>query len=232
MDKGIKIRNVILYAILGLLFISNIFVTVFFFTHYKTEKIFNNNILKVVEIKVSDDEITWGHATGCLISGDGKILTNKHVITNSETDLFYAVIQVRFADSDDYLNAQIVKTSETDDLAIIKIEKVNCKYFKFASKILNGETIFTIGNPNGFGLSFASGVISSGMREVIYNGQTIEAVQTSLVINEGNSGGPIFNRNGNLLGIISFRLKDKNGNVIQGVSFAVPVSHIKAFVNS
>lgn len=74
------------------------------------------------------------------------------------------------------------------------------------------------------------GVISSNKRNVIYNDKTINAIQTSLVINEGNSGGPVFNKNGELLGIISFRLKDKYGEVIQGVSFALPSSTLKTFL--
>ena len=117
-----------------------------------------------------------------------------------------------------------------DDLAIIKIDKTNTSYFKLKENVANGETIYTIGNPNGFGLSFTSGVISSSKRNVIYNDKTIKAIQTSLVINEGNSGGPVFDKNGDLLGIISFRLKDKYGEVIQGVSFALPSSTIKTFL--
>lgn len=96
-----------------------------------------------------------------------------------------------------------------------------------------GQSIYTIGNPNGFGLSFTAGVISSSSRLVISNdGSEIEAMQTSFVINEGNSGGPVFDKNGNLLGIISFRLRDKNGEIIQGVSFAIPNIPIKIFLSN
>lgn len=221
---------IINYIILAILFILNIFASVYFFTSNDTSIIFNNNILKVVEIKVSDNSLTWAYATGFFINNDGTILTNKHVACNSSTNQNYNIIQVRLANEDKWYDANVVKTSESDDLATIKIDKTNTDYFKLKENISNGESIYTIGNPNGFGLSFTSGLISISKRNVIYNDQTIQAIQTSLVINEGNSGGPVFDRNGDLLGIISFRLKDKYGEVIQGVSFALPSSTIKTFL--
>jgi serine protease Do len=221
---------IINYVILGLLFILNIFASVYFFTHNDTERIFDENILKVVEIKVSNDEETWGYATGFFIDSNGTILTNKHVVYNSSEDSNYSVIKVRLANVDEWLDAEVLKVSETDDLAEIKIDKEGTEYFKIESALSNGETIYTIGNPNGFGLSFTNGVVSSVLRNVIYNEQTIPAIQTSFVINEGNSGGPVFNDEGNLVGIISFRLKDKYSEVIQGVSFALPYATIKSFL--
>lgn len=80
-------------------------------------------------------------------------------------------------------------------------------------------------------MSFTNGVVSSSERNIIHNGQTLKTIQTSFVINEGNSGGPVFNKTGQLLGIISFRLKDKNNDVIHGVSFAIPSSVIHDFLS-
>ncbi len=166
------------------------------------------------------------------IDNNGTILTNKHVVYNSALGSNYSKIQVRLADGKEWIDAQISTVSEISDLATIKIEKTNTKFFKIGNSIVNGQTIYTIGNPNGFGLSFVNGVVSSCERNVIYNEKTIKTFQTSFVINEGNSGGPVFEQNGNLLGIISFRLKDKSENVIQGVSFALPFSTIKEFLGN
>ena len=91
----------------------------------------------------------------------------------------------------------MIRVSENDDLALIKINKQKTDYFKFGADIFNGDTIYTIGNPNGFGLSFTMGVVSSRLRKIIYNEQTIETIQTSFVINEGNSGGPVFTKKWN-----------------------------------
>lgn len=198
----------------------------------KSENIYNNAILKTVEIKMSDDGETWGYATGAFISSNGKIITNKHVVKNEQTQNLRTHVLVRMANENEYHNAEIIKVSQQYDLAIIKIDKENTPYFNFASSVENGETIYTIGNPNGFGLSFSSGVVSSNLRNVIFNGNTIQAMQTSFVINEGNSGGPVINKYGNLVGIISFRLKDSNSQVIQGVSFAIPITFIKEFFES
>lgn len=223
---------IINYILLATLFILNIFASIYLFTSDKTDIVFNNNILKVVEIKVSDDEETWGYATGFFIDLNGTILTNKHVVYNLSENSNYSIIKVRLADVDEWLDAEIIKVGETDDLAKIKINKSNTQFFILENSLDNGETIYTIGNPNGFGLSFTNGVVSSSERNVIYNEQTIPAIQTSFVINEGNSGGPVFNKDGKLVGIVSFRLKDKNNDVIQGVSFALPSTTILDFLKN
>ncbi len=130
----------------------------------------------------------------------------------------------------EWQNAEIINVSNKSDLALVKIDKTNTKYFDFSNNVKNGETVYTLGNPNGLGLSFSSGVVSSNERNILYNDKTITTIQTSLVVNEGNSGGPVFNSSSKLVGIISFRLKDKYDNVIQGVSFILPVSTIQMFI--
>lgn len=149
------------------------------------EYIFNENVYKVVEIRVSNDNYTWGYGTGCFISSNGNILTNKHMVYNQTLDDYYEIIQVRLPSKIEYEMANIVKVSDTDDMAIINIKNSDSPYFKVCNNYYNGEEVFTIGNPNGFGLSFSKGNISSKLRYVIYNNETIEAIQTSLVVNEG-----------------------------------------------
>ena len=228
-----KNKNIGLYiAFIGifLLLAINLFVSLYIPFSNSTENIFNENILKVVEIKVSDDEETWGYATGCFVDNNGTILTNKHVVLNSSTNENYQIIKARMANEEEWISCDVIKVGNDDDIALIKIDRKNTKYFKIKTNCQNGETIFTIGNPNNFGLSFSSGVISSNKKYITYEEKQTQVVQTSLVINEGNSGGPVFDKNGELVGLISFRLKDKYGDVIQGVSFAVPSSIIKEFI--
>lgn len=219
----IVIISLVAFMVLASLFMSQ-------FIPKSDERVFAENINKVVEIRVSNDQSSWGYGTGCFVASDGTILTNKHMVFNQTLNSNYEYVEVRLPTSNDFVSAQILNISQSADLATIKIEKTDCQYFKISEDIKNGQTIYTIGNPNGFGLSFTKGNVSASLRNVVYNAQTIPAIQTSLVINEGNSGGPVFNQNGELLGLISFRLKDNNANVIQGVSFAVPAIEIKSFL--
>lgn len=219
-----------LTILLCVIVLDILFITLYEYFN-NTKYVYSKNISRVVEIKVSDDEQSWGYATGCFIDRNGNILTNKHVAFNSSTNANYKKVQVRLYDAENWIDAEVIKVSDNEDLALIKINKKNASYFKMTSSISDGQPIFTIGNPNGFGLSFTSGVISSKLKKVVYDSKTIEAIQTSLVINEGNSGGPVFNKFGQLVGLISFRLKDKQGDVIQGVSFAIPVLKISEFLS-
>lgn len=224
-----RIALIVAYCLLGLLFVLNICASVYFFTADKTDLVFEDNILKVVEIKTQIDEFNVGYATGAFIDKNGTILTNKHVVRNTTTQTNYQQFWVRTADMADWVEAEIVSVSADYDLATLKCE-LHKEAFTLANEVKNGETIYTIGNPNGFGLSFATGVVASNSRNIIHNGETIHTFQASLVINEGNSGGPVFNKDGKLLGIVSFRLHDNAGEIVQGVAFIVPIKDIKDFL--
>lgn len=236
-DKKLNAININKYArlIIGILigiligFAIAAFLISLYFRSNSVE-IFNDNIEKTVEIRCSNDSEAWGYATGCFIDSEGAILTNKHVVKSNNSENSYKFIEVRLAKSNSWGKAEVVKMSEGSDLAIIKIDSAKNKFFKLAKSAKNGEKIYTIGNPNGFGLSFSEGVISSSLREVTLHNESRMALQTDFVINGGNSGGPVFNSRGKLVGLMSFRLKDNMNDVIQGVSFAVPISEIIEFI--
>ena len=228
-NKDFTISKVTYYCLV-IVMIMVCLAGVFMTSANRPELVFEENINKVVEIKVADDESTYGYATGFFVDKNGTIITNKHVVINSETKQPYKKILVATATEEEFIQAEVVKVSETDDIAMIRVDKKKTTHFKFAKGVENGERIYTIGNPSGFGLSFTEGVVSSNSRNVIYNGQTINCIQAGLVINEGNSGGPVFNINGELVGIISFRLKDNKNEIIQGCAFVIPVQTIKNFI--
>lgn len=229
-NKYDKQKRIIYNVLLSILLIFTL-VSIPMLASGGTEDIFEENIPKVVEIKVTDDESTWGYATGFFVDNDGTILTNRHVVLNSKTNEYYKQIWVATAFDEDFVEAKVIKVSETDDLALIKVDYEKTQHFKFATSVLNGETIYTIGNPSGFGLSFTQGVVSSNSRNVVHDGKTINCIQASFVINEGNSGGPVFNAWGELVGIVSFRLKDNKNEVIQGCTFVIPTETIKDFIS-
>ena len=216
--------SIILLMVLNLIILS-----LFLFLFLGENNHVKDSIKKTVEIKVYDDESIVGYATGCVISKNGDILTNKHVVQRDSG--YYSNILVRFYDSEDYINAEVLKVSNESDLAIIKINKQTEDFFKISNNELQtGDEVFTIGNPNGFGLSYTKGNVSSAKKHVVYNESSIYAIQTDLIINEGNSGGPLINNQGELAGVMSFRLKDKEGNVLQGLSFAVPLDDIRDII--
>ena len=229
MKKKIGVFLISFFLILS--FSANIVFGIIIIKNPSTETIFKSNISKVVEIKSSSDEETWGYATGCFINTN-QILTNKHVVYNQSEQSYYKYILVRLPSDKDFKQATIVDVSGDSDLALIEISYHNNTHFSLADNVKEGETVYTIGNPNGLGLSFVQGVVSCNYKKVTNENISITALQLSMVINEGNSGGPVFNKQGQLIGLISFRLKDKFSDVIQGVSFAVPFEDIQLFLQT
>lgn len=186
-------------------------------------------IKKTIEIRCYNNDSGFGYATGCVVTDDGYILTNKHVVVSGGG--FFQHIEVRFYNSDDYVAASVYKVSEDDDLAVIKIDKVTGDFFVVGNGLEGGESVFTIGNPEGFGLSFEKGTVAAPTRYVSYNGKLMKTTQVSMIINEGNSGGPLFNANGELIGLVTFRLRDSSNEVIQGIAFALHYSLINDFLS-
>lgn len=191
-------------------------------------EIYAQNIQKVVEIKVDFDGVV-AYGTGAVVKSDGTILTNRHVVQKSTSLEVANHVYVRFVNDKNYREAQILKISEKDDLALLKID-AKCQSFSIKAKWNVGQIVYTIGNPSNFGLSFSSGVISSEVRNVVLEEISRRVMQISMVANEGNSGGPIFNEFGELLGIVSFRVRDNSGDIIQGIVFAVPSDSIIDFL--
>ena len=161
-------------------------------TVFYTEELYSEVIKKTVEIRCYNIEEKFSYATGCVVADDGQILTNKHVVMRDNHIFQY--IEVRFFDDEDFIPAKVLKVSETDDLALLKIERKTKDVFTIGQSIKGGESVFTIGNPNGLGLSFSRGTVSAPLRYVKHQGKeikTIQTIQTSIIINEGNSGGAL-----------------------------------------
>jgi S1-C subfamily serine protease len=205
--------------------------------NYDSESICKQFMSAVVEIQVRDsDDNVVANATGAIISSDGKILTNRHVIRSydysNKTYIYYENIFIRYYNEDIYTRVELVKYSNDSDLALLKMEKNDCNYFKINNNVdvVFGEAVYTIGNGNGYGLAYAQGNVAAPSRLVQYEGVIIESIQLSLIINEGNSGGPLINKRGFLVGLTTFRLRDKQNNIVIGTSFALPIKTIYNFL--
>lgn len=178
---------------------------------------------KVVEI-ICESPIGKSYATGTIMSSDGLILTNKHVVDNYREK---NQIIVKFYDKSEY-SAEIVSISSQYDLAFIKVNKSSNYFNKYSENFKIGEKVYSIGNSNGYGLSVLEGIISSEYKNIIHNDVETLSIQTNIEIYDGCSGGPLFNEEGNLLGIMSFRIRD-NGTYIPGMSYAIPTKIINEF---
>lgn len=160
--------------------------------------------------------------SGVIISKDGYIITNNHVVEGANT------ITVTTYDNKEY-SATLVGTDEASDIAVIKIDAsdLTAATVGDSSKIEAGDTAVVIGNPLGtLGGTVTDGIISSPSREMVINNQSMELIQTNAEINSGNSGGGLFDGNGNLIGIVN--AKDSgttsSGTVIEGIGFAIPIN--------
>ncbi|MDR3215882.1 MAG: S1C family serine protease [Clostridiaceae bacterium] len=206
---------------------------------YSAEELCVRYLPAVTEIRVSDaDDNAIGLATGTVISNDGLILTNRHVVRgfNYQTEEYevYAKIAVRFYNEEEYSEAEIIAISDEYDLTLLKLSRVTEAYFNIAEsgKLRFGEEVHTIGNGSGYGLAYSGGNVAAPLREIAYEGEVIEAIQLSLIISEGNSGGPLFNGKGELIGVTTFRLRDAQGNVNYGTCFALPAASIINFIDN
>lgn len=167
--------------------------------------------------------------SGVIISEDGYILTNNHVVSSSDSSYYYQVseatdITVSLYNSEEKYKATIVGTDEQTDLAIIKIDADNLTVAELgdsaSSKV--GEFVLAVGNPLGLDTSVTSGIISALDRDVTgEDGTVYHVMQTDCAINSGNSGGALVNSSGQVIGINTLKLA---GTGIEGVGFAIPIN--------
>ena len=167
--------------------------------------------------------------SGIIISEDGYILTNNHIVATTSSESYYEVSEATkvtvtlFNDETEY-EAKIVGKDEQTDLAVIKIEKSGLSKAEFADSdsIKVGEFAMAVGNPLGMQSSVTCGIISAVNREVTDSeGKKFTLIQTDASINSGNSGGALVNSEGKVIGINTLKL---SGTGIEGMGFAIPIN--------
>ncbi len=177
----------------------------------------NKNSYFIIEKYGNTNEI----GTGFLISEDGFIVTNHHIIEDSNK------ILVKINNKE--YQAEIVGDDYYLDIALLKIKNNNDEIFSFLElkpeiDIKIGEEVIIIGNPYNLGLSVSTGIISAINRSIKNTGY-IGLIQTDANINKGNSGGPMFNKNGDIIGMNSIIFSQKE-NQNTGIGFAIPIKNI------
>lgn len=170
---------------------------------------------------------SMGAGSGVIISADGYIVTNNHVVENASE------IEVVLNDNRSY-DAKVVGTDESTDLAVLKINQSDLPVVKYGdSEAINiGEWVLAIGNPYEFRSTVTAGIVSAKGRNIniLGGGSSVESfIQTDAAVNPGNSGGALVNLNGELVGI-NTAIASPSG-AFAGYSFAVPVSLVKKVVS-
>lgn len=181
-----------------------------------------------------------GTGTGIIMSEDGYILTNAHVVYSDGSEAVQGTakdVSVVLQDESKH-KAQIVGYDEQADIAVLKIDADNLTPAEFgdSSKLEVGDSAVAIGNPLGFDLfgTLTVGYISGLGREVAINDTTIKLIQTDAAINSGNSGGPLINECGQVIGITSMKLSNSYNSSsasIEGLAFAIPIDQAKGIID-
>lgn len=169
-----------------------------------------------------------GAGSGFILSADGYIVTNNHVISLDQQGVADA-ISVKLADGTEY-DARLIGRDQDSDIALLKIDATApLPFVKFgdSGKARAGDWVIAIGNPFGLGGTVTSGIISSINRNA-GSGAYNHYIQTDAAINSGNSGGPMFDMAGNVIGINNWIVAPAGGNV--GIGFAIPSDTAKPIV--
>ena len=168
--------------------------------------------------------------SGIVISEDGYILTNNHVISGADKITVYVMPEDGKSEETTY-DATLVASSESNDIAVLKIdaEGLTPAVFGDSDQLEIGELAVAIGNPMGsVHGSVTAGIISATERELTIDDVTISAIQTDAAINPGNSGGGLFDSYGNLIGIVYAKSSSVS---IEGIGYAIPVNDVKELID-
>ena len=200
-------------------------------------EVYAANVHSTVGITTSITTNFWGHQTtsaasgsGFIISEDGYILTNFHVIENSDS------ITVSAYNGDNF-EATLIGYDESNDIAVLKVDAAGLSPVVLGdSDNLNvGDSVVAIGNPLGeLTFSLTGGAISAKDREVTFSGGiTMNLLQTDCAINSGNSGGALFNLYGEVIGVTNAKYSSSSGGAsIDNIGFAIPINSIRSIVES
>lgn len=185
-------------------------------------------------ISVDDEKETKiGSGTGFIITSDGYIVTNQHVVELADKAVSTYYVAVVLPGNDEFVRAEIVGADEQTDIAVLKVDtdkELPCVTLGDSDTLQSGELAVTIGNSMGnFDDSVTVGVISAPKRQITRNGYLVDVIQTDAAINPGNSGGPLINSFAEVVGITNAKIVN---STTENLSFAIPVNSVKSIIES
>jgi serine protease Do len=169
--------------------------------------------------------------SGFLISPDGYVVTNAHVIRPGAKGATVDSITVTLTDRKEY-TARVIGQDQASDLALLKIDAKGLPFVRFgdSNRARVGDWVVAIGEPFGLGGTVTAGIISAINRVTGQLGAYDRFIQTDAAINQGNSGGPMFDLNGNVIGVNSQIFSQSGGNI--GIGFAIPAETVKPIIET
>lgn len=198
-------------------------------TYEQVAEVVTPTVVEIVTESVVTDSYMWGGSyvksgagSGVIISSDGMIITNAHVISGANT------ITVTLKDGSKY-TATVIGSDPDGDIAVIKIEASNlpCAVVGNSDSLKAGQEVVAVGNPLGnLGGTVTNGIVSALSRKVTIDGTEMTLLQTNAAVNPGNSGGGLFNLYGELIGIVNAKsTSSSSGTAVEGIGFAIPINN-------
>lgn len=198
--------------------------------------VYENNAKSVVAVSSTIRSTVYGQTregtssgSGFIISDDGYVVTNRHVVEGA-TD-----VTVTLSTGDEY-TAKVIGSDSLNDVALLKVEATGLPAVKLGSsdKLAIGDMVCAIGNPLGsLTATLTVGYVSGKDRQVTTDNSTINMIQTDAAINSGNSGGPLFNMYGEVIGITTAKYSGttNSGASIEGIGFAIPIDDVMGIIS-
>ncbi|MBQ8348265.1 MAG: trypsin-like peptidase domain-containing protein [Ruminococcus sp.] len=174
--------------------------------------------------------------TGVVITENGYIVTNAHVIYDSEYNSGLSEDITVVLNGEDRYEAEVIGYDRDCDLAVLKIDKTGLTAAEFgdSDSLKLGESVTAIGNPLGFDLmnTVTRGIVSGMNRQITINDKAMNLIQTDAAINSGNSGGPLINKYGQVIGINSSKMSASYSETsIEGIGFAIPSNEVSEIID-
>ncbi len=201
------------------------------------EEIYKKVSPSIVSVLAANHDGTGGSGSGVIMSEDGYVITNNHVVVSENTGERVDSVTVQLSDGTQ-IPATIIGTDEKTDLAVLKAqsdEKLTAAEFGNSDELQPGEYAYAIGSPGGVELAntITGGRISAINRDITIDDRVMTLIQTDASINPGNSGGALINKFGQVVGITSAKLSSSGfgGISYEGLGFAIPINTTKTIVD-
>ena len=193
------------------------------------QEIYRDCVDSIVSIRAYEDgKLGYYWGTGIVLSEDGLILTNAHVVEECDT------ATVALQDNTEF-EAKLIGADNSSDIAVLKIEAEGLRpaVFGDSEALTVGEEVAALGNPLGeeFRATLTNGIVSAIDRGMKYEGHSMNLIQTNTAINEGNSGGALLNMYGQVVGVTNMKMMSNYAS-IEGIGFAIPSATVQSIVNA